>query len=412
MARKAFTDRGIASLPIPKTGQADHYDARTPGLGIRISYGGSRTWFLKYLTPDNRQRRKKLGRYPEMSLADARTAALDFKHELVIEKIDPAERAKRERGEPTFGELTHDYMSWIKGKLDDDGKPISPRKRSWKEDERILTTAAYFAPFRNRKAVDIERIELVERLQEISRRNGGVMANRCLAAVRRVYNWGYKQGAIPPHNPAHMVEKPHREVSRDRVYSGDEMERLWEAFGQQGGAGQAFRLAMVTGQRINEVAGLKWSDIAEGPHGDDGKIWTLALTNYKTAKTHVVPLSPLALRVIEDTPRTNDTYVFASPRGLDQPVTMSGKLRAMARELSGVEDFEPHDFRRCLSTNAGPLGFEPHIADRLLGHVQDNVSNTYNRYQYHAEKRALAEAWARHVEGIIGESANVVQMEA
>ena len=56
---------------------------------------------------------------------------------------------------------------------------------------------------------DIDRMELVTRLQEIKKQNGGVMANRCLACVRKVYNWGFKNGYLPePHNPAHMVDRP------------------------------------------------------------------------------------------------------------------------------------------------------------------------------------------------------------
>lgn len=410
MTRNAFTDRAIAALKVPRTGQADSYDARTPGLGIRVSYGGSKTWFLKYQTPDKRQRRTKLGKYPEMSLADARTAALDFKHELVVEKTDPADRARRERGAPTFRELTEDYLSWVKGKLDDNGIPMNPRKRSWREDERILiTNTDYFGPFRVRKAVEIERAELVDRLQEISRRNGGVQANRCLAAVRRLYNWGYRAGGISPHNPAHMIERPHREQPRDRVYTSDELGRLWEAFGRQGIAGHAFRFAMATGQRIGEIVAVKWADIDDGPNGD-GQAWTISSAQYKTRRTHTVPLSPLALRVLEDVPKTNGVNIFASPRIADQPVTIGGKLRAASRKLSGVEDFEPHDMRRTLATNAGPLGFPPHIADRLLGHVQNDISSVYNRHSYSAEKRELAEAWGRHLEGIIGEGGNVVSL--
>ena len=60
MPQKKFTDRTISNLKPPKEGQDDYFDTATPGFGIRVSYGGSKSWFVKYVHK-GRQRRMTLG---------------------------------------------------------------------------------------------------------------------------------------------------------------------------------------------------------------------------------------------------------------------------------------------------------------------------------------------------------------
>jgi len=402
MARLTFTDRAIAAVRVPVSGQADYYDKKTPGLGIRVSYGGSKTFFIKYQDPlemkngKPKQKRKSLGPYPAMKLSEAREKALAYRHSLVIDGIDPAEAAKRRKAVLTFSQLRDLYIEHAK-----------INKRSWKEDQRILSR--YFSAWEDRKATEISREDLAARLAEISSQNGGVQANRCLACIRHVYNWAYRSGKIAAHNPAVMIDRPHKETSRDRVLNATELKALWDAFESMGTAGMALRLLMLTGQRLGEITALKWSDITDDT---DGKIFTIDHSNYKTARTHVVPLSDRALSVLEQVPIIEgNPYVFASTRAAGKPITIGSKIRNEARNLSGVEDFNIHDLRRTLATNARPLGFTAEIGDRVMGHVISGVSGIYNRYDYLPEKRALLDAWARFLDEITGDGGNVVQMQ-
>ena len=91
MPRKNLTDRTVAALHPPTSGQVDWYDAKNPRFGIRLSYNGTRTWFLfdKDLQTGKR-RRVTLGRYPEVKLADARKLALGHKHALTVDMPSPS----------------------------------------------------------------------------------------------------------------------------------------------------------------------------------------------------------------------------------------------------------------------------------------------------------------------------------
>ena len=397
MAQTSFTDRTIAAFRLPEQGQVDYYDVKMPGFGMRVSYGGAKTWFIKYVH-EGRQRRKTLGQYPAIKLAKARELALGFKHELIVEKRDPALQSKVDREALTLKGLAELYIE----------QHAKAKKRSWKEDQRILNT--YFVKWHNRKAVGIERTEMVTRLQDIKNQNGGVMANRCLACIRKVYNWGYKNGFLQdPHNPAYMVDAPASEKSRDRFYTDHELVLLWDSFGKSGVQGSVYKFALISGQRLNEIAGMKRSEITDDKL--HGAIWMIPGERTKNGEPHIVPLSTLAVQLIADVLDLNETYVFASPRGLDQPVTMGTRDRIWVRKLTEIEDFTPHDLRRTFRTNVTPLGFAGEIGERVLNHTRQGVEAVYDRYSFMNEKRDLMEAWARHIEGIVGESGNIVQLK-
>src|SRR5687768_2662043 len=127
MATVAMTVRGVAALSVPSNGQADYWDATLPGFGMRISYGGRRAWVLRYRVR-GRLRRLTLGVFPHMTLAEARRAARAALH-AVAAGTDPAADKRAERKAETLAELAAEYLQ----------KHAKPRKRSWREDERIIT---------------------------------------------------------------------------------------------------------------------------------------------------------------------------------------------------------------------------------------------------------------------------------
>ena len=399
MPQRKFTDRTIANLKPPKEGQVDYFDITTPGFGVRVSYGGSKSWFTKYVHK-GRQRRLTIGTYPAIKLAKAREMALDAKHELIVEKQDPALQKKAARQALTFKELADLYL-----------EEHASKKRSGKEDKRILNK--YFAPWHPRKAVEIERPEIVERLQEIKRDHGPVMANRCLACVRKVFSWAIKNGKLVlVYNPAMGLDRPGEETSRDRVYTDKEIKALGKAFGDFGISGAVFKMVLITGQRPGEVKGMEWAEI-------DGNLWTIPGARTKNKRVHVVPLSALALEELEP-PRLHKRWVFPSPRRYDQPITNTGiavrgtngkkKPGRNIRDASGVQDFTPHDLRRTFSTGLTKLGFTRFVVDRLLNHAEPGVGGVYDRHDYLKEKTEAADAWGRHLQKIVGKAGDVVQL--
>ena len=158
---------------------------------------------------------------------------------------------------------------------------------------------------------------------------------------------------------------------------------------------------------------MEWKEI-------DGDLWTLPGARTKNGRVHVVPLSEMALKELDQDPRLHKLYVFPSPKGKNQPISNTGKAvrgtngkKKPGRNIraeSEVKDFTPHDLRRTLSTGLTKLGFSRFIVDRLLNHVEPGVGGVYDRHDYLKEKTEAAEAWGRHLRSIIGKSGKVIQV--
>ncbi len=273
----------------------------------------------------------------------------------------------------------------------------------------------YFASWHGRRALEFERGEIVERLQVIKRAHGPIMANRCLAVVRKMFSWAIRNGKLAlPFNPAQGLDMPAPERERERVYSTDEVKSLWSAFGECGIPGAVFKMALITGQRVGEVAGMRLDEI-------EGDLWNLPGSRTKNKRPHVVPLNDMAQTLLEEQRPLSDTWVFPSPRGLEQPISNLGKAargtngkrkpsKRNVRALSGVKDFRAHDLRRTIATRLTRLGFSRFLVDRLLNHVEPGVGRVYDRYDYLKEKTEAMNAWSRHLASAVGEGGDVVQM--
>ena len=389
MPQIKFTDRTIASLPIPDKGQVDYFCIGEPGFAIRVSLGGAKAWFVKYLFK-RKQHRLALGRYPSVTLKKARALARDAKSD-VAHGIDPALARLMEQEAPTFYELAQIFIE----------RHAKPKKRSWREDQRILLK--YCRPWHHHKAADISRADVVDLLHRIASGGAGIMGNRVLACVRKVYNYGIKNGHVEA-NPAYMVDAPAAETSRERVYSENELRRLWPAFGERGIAGSVFKFCLITGQRLSEVRGLPWDEI-------EGDLWTLPGARTKNRRIHIVPLSDMALELLEPLRLLDGDWVFPSPYKEGQPLATTDRAMLAVRDISGVKDYRTHDLRRTMTTGLTKLGHPRPDVGRLLNHTETGVTATYDRYDYLPLKKDLVAAWDRRLREILaGGGPSVVPM--
>jgi Arm DNA-binding domain len=77
--RIALTDLFVKSAkPQPRKPQTDYFDATVSGLALRVT-ASAKSWSLMTTGSNGKRQRRTLGRYPVMTLAAARTAALEAK---------------------------------------------------------------------------------------------------------------------------------------------------------------------------------------------------------------------------------------------------------------------------------------------------------------------------------------------
>jgi integrase len=406
MAR--FTDKAVAALR-PKVVRYEVWEGG--GFGIRVSPRGAKAWVWVYHF-SGRPRRMTLGAYPAIGLADARIKLADAR-KLLQRGIDPGDREvqtrRAERAAETLVELAESYLE----------KWARPRKRSAAEDERILRKDV-IPPWGQRKAKDIARRDVIALLDTIIDRGSPIAANRTLAVVRRMFGWALSRDIIPA-NPCAAVKAPGKETRRDRVLSADEIAVLWRSLDNpeiliSQPIRLSLKLQLVTAQRKGEVINAAWSefDFGEG-------VWTIGAQTAKNALPHRVPLSPLAVAVLDDiramAPEGRETiWLFPSPRR-EGPITGPAVDHAMRenREALGTGDATPHDLRRTAASHMTSIGISRLVVSKILNHAEPGITAVYDRHSYDREKRAALAAWGARLEEILGiwhERADILSLRA
>jgi integrase len=433
-----FTARKIAALKPAQVGQVDYWDASLPGFGLRASRTRM-VWTLCYRlkAKEVRKRRMSLGQYPALPLAEARAKAIEHLHRVALGEDPAAEAvAARPREEDTVQALFSEYAGRSQG------------KRSWPEERRIFEK--YVLPVFGRTLVrDLTRRD-IRNLVEAKADKAPVMANRLLARLTRLLNFAVERDWIDA-NPAYRLPKPGAETSRNRVLTTAELTELWSALGETiatdeqgrprvGDDGQpvprlpatfndAFRVLLLTGQRLGEVTRMRWADV------DLEKAWwTIPGSDTKNGDDHRVPLTASVLEILTERrteanakaerqkekpsrPKVAPVFVFANGRGTR---SIAARARKAASHLSrGLSfSFRAHDLRRTAASGMAEAGVRREYIAHVLNHrsvTKSTVTAIYDRYAYDREKRQALETWARTLGRIAADKdrqANVVSFGA
>jgi integrase len=379
-----FTDRSLKALKPPAEGRVEYWDVENPGLGLRVSDKGRKSWVVMY-RHNGRQRRLTLGVYPHLTLADARKKAKDAMHG-VAHGADPAAVKQADRKAENFSELADLYLE----------RHAKPNKRTWKTDERIINVE--LSPiFGRHKVKDVRRRDVISLLDGIVDRGSPIMANRTLELIRKIFNFAISRD-IAEFNPCQGVGKPSAETRRERVLDAGEIRRFWEALDQEPlTVASAFRLLLLTAQRKSEVLRLRWSDIDLGAGW-----WVIPPEFSKNGRAHRVPLSEPAIKIIRELQADARHPVWILPSEVkDQPIAIFTQMLQRIRDRSSVANFTVHDLRRSAASHMTGMGINRLVVTKLLNHAEPGVTATYDRHSYDREKREALDAWGRRLMEIV-----------
>jgi integrase len=171
-----------------------------------------------------------------------------------------------------------------------------------------------------------------------------------------------------PGNPFQGLPIAAGAEARDRVLSDAEVGAVWRAAGAMGWPfGPLVRLLLLTAQRRDEVAALRWSELSP-----DLAVWTVPKERAKNGRAHLVHLAPEARAVLAAVPRVGGPRPGVHHQRPHAGVGLRQGQGALDR-LSGVRDWRLHDCRRTAVTWMAGAGFPPHVADRLLNHVEGAI---------------------------------------
>ncbi len=405
MPRVNLTVKKLDSLK-PEAQRLDYWDDSLAGFGVRVTPKGEKTFCVMYRL-GGKQRRMTLGEYPVLKVADARDRAKDAL-ELVRRGVDPVEeQRRREEAEVASRIEGFTFEALAKQFLEEHVKKL----RSEYEVKRSLEE--YLVPaFGKEKARELKRAAIRDFLDKMARTRP-VMANRCLAYVRKMYNWGLSKDLVE-YNPCAGIPRPGKEQERDRVLSEDEIRAIWKSLDKEKLIMAAtFRLRLLTAQRGAEIHSMRWQDI-------DGEWWTIPAEFAKNGLSHRVPLSPQAMRVLEQVrkiteeqdkkaDRKRSEWVFPNPIRREDHIYECQKLAQRVRKEAKV-DYRAHDFRRTAASMMAAMGIPRLVVSKILNHVEPGVTKVYDRYSYDKEKQEALNAWGARL-GRIASGLELVQAE-
>jgi integrase len=263
--------------------------------------------------------------------------------------------------------------------------------------------------WRHRDFASIGRADVIELIEGLVSAGKPTLANRVQALVSKVFSFAVDSGVLTVH-PALRIKPRGVETIGERVLTDDEIRWFWPRIVSppvSRRVGLALRLALLTGARPGEVAGLARNEF-ENLHDTNGAGWLLPATRSKNRQPHFVPLAPLAretVRAALELVAADQPYLFPSPRP-GKPITAHALAVAMRRFARTIKDRDgagrswksqppsPHDLRRTLRTRLSEIGIPETTCNAILNHRPRDVGNRhYNKHDFSKEKRDALVAW-------------------
>ncbi len=406
MPTQKLTDKTVKNAKAPDGGRAMLWDSvvadetSLPGsFGLRVTVKGVKSWIIMYRIEDPKrpgkakQQYRKVGSYPALSLAKAREVAREAL-KLAGRGIDPIQAKEAEKRDVAAIKSVREAVeTFIQ-------RHAKQKNRSWEEVERVFNV--YIIPkMGNRPLPSIKPGDIHDVLDALMDAGHPYMANRVFAHSRKFFNWCAERHWISE-QPTKHISRPGEEQARDRILDNMEVQQLWQGCDELGWPfGPFFKLLLITGQRRNEIARMKWEHIDL-----DNKVWTLPKEETKAKRQHEVPLSPMALELIQAMPN-DGTFVFSTTG--KTPISGFSRAKKRCDERLAFNGFNIpawrlHDLRRTVASGMAEIGIAPHVIEKVLNHSTGQISGVaavYNRHTYLREKTDALNAWANALTAIV-----------
>jgi integrase len=392
MPLTTLTEITLRALKSPESGQAEYWDKTLAGFGVRVSQGGAKTFTLLFGTP---RQRVTIGRYPIISLADARTEAKRILAERTLGKHRPKTMA--------WDDAQKAFLEECEGRV----KERDLKLRTLNDYRRLLKK--HFA-FGRRQLAEITAEDVARRIGRIA--DAPSERNHALVAVKVFLRWAQK----PPrryvaHSPCEGMV-PTKRPSRKRVLTDRELAAVYRtALNGENSFAHIVALLILTGQRRGEIGALQRDWIK-------AKEQTITLPDLitKNGIEHTFPYGDAVTAILKRIPEQGE-LLFPPSRShvRGKPTTTFNgwpKHKVAFDTACGVTGWTLHDLRRTFATNLAALKVPPHIIERLLNHkfgslqnqtdgMVSAVADVYNRHLYMDEMRDAVRRWEHRLKGLI-----------
>jgi integrase len=377
------------------------------GLHLSVYPNASKLWQMRYRT-EGKERTASLGKYPEISLAEAREKR-DQMRKLIAKGIDPVQSQKAAKEAKKLAQ-TNSFeavaRTWFEGWKD---------ARSPRHAEYVIRRleADVFPVIGSRPVSEIQAPELVKMMKAIQHRGALDIAKRCYQMTGQVFRYAIAHG-IAERNPAGDIKPsdilPSRLKTNYARVEAKELPALLRAIEAYQGTPVtrlAMKLMTLTFVRTSELIGARWAefDLQAGQ-------WRIPAERMKMRTEHIVPLSLQAIQILQILHGITGHSELLFPGERDHGKPMSNNTILKAIERMGYKGrMTGHGFRGLASTVLHEQGFDHAHIELQLAHQERNaVSAAYNHATYIKQRAKMMQWWASYLDQQL--SGNVVQLRA
>ena len=392
-----FTKAVLDGLPLPSSGQRQAYhDKKTNGLQIRVTSTGVKTFCIYRRVKNSNPERVTLGRYPDMSIEQARKEAARI-NALIVEGINPNSDARSLKTETTLLELFEQFLKHRRNKR---GSYLSEKTKSTYQYD----FNSYLAKWGKRQLSQFKDTDFGKLHTEIGK-DHPTTANRVNSLASSLFGYATEHRLFRGVNPAHGIKKFH-ENKRDRFLQSDELPAFFKSLSEEPNdtLRDYFLISLLTGARRSNVQEMQWSQI----HLERGE-WRIPIT--KNGDSQTVTLTPEVVEILRAKQGGSSAWVFPGTGVTGHLVEPKAAWKRVLKR-AGIANLRIHDLRRTLGSWQAKTGASLVIVGKSLNHKSPSTTAIYARLDLDPVRESVDRATgAMLVAAGLKQSADVVSFK-
>ncbi|BBI49850.1 integrase [Vreelandella olivaria] len=372
------------------------------GLELRITTNGSRGWRLRYTRPNGKRNMISLGKYPEVTLAEAREKRTDLRR-LIAKGIDPVEHKQNEKralkyaSENTFKVLAMEWHAAMVPRWKEDSKRVN--------DSRRVLEMYVFPKVGDRAIESILPLEWLDILRTLEDAGKFEQRRRLHAFCRDIYRFAIITGRAS-YNPLTDLQtalKPYKRGSFHHLPQSElpQLVRDIEAYDKSPMVRIGLKLLLLTAVRPGELRRAEWAEFDL-----NAAVWKIPAERMKMGRAHQVPLPSQALSELRYLHKLTAPFKLLFPGRNDPRKPISDAAFGMALKRMGYEGRHvPHGTRHVVATGLKELGYPREWIELQLSHKLPGIEGVYTHAQHMApdQRPAMMQFWANYLDNISAE---------
>lgn len=370
------------------------------GLYIHVSPVGGKLWRFFYRF-NGKQKTLALGKYPEVSLAEARKKREEARV-LVAQGVDPSAYKRKIKAATAAdaADMAHTFEAVARDWF-------SKKCTAWTEghQKKILSRLEnqLFPYIGGRPITSLDAADYMGALRRAEERGAIETAHRLAQLCGQVTRFARIGGIVKHDAAAGLVEALAHVQTTHYAAITSPLElgyllRAIDAYQGEPAICHALRILPYVFVRSGELRGMQWEEVDL-----DAGEWIIPAGRMKMRRPHVVPLARQVVKLLRSMQDHSGAYalVFPSATSSTRCVSDMGLLNALRRMGYGKEQMTVHGFRTTASTLLNEQGYNRDWIEAQLAHAEKNaIRDAYNRAEYLSERRKMMQAWADYLDSL------------